>query len=102
MILEKEVSVELFNSDQSNTWNYTVRLTYFTRLPVLTIDTDGVPVDSREIYNDGAINVFGGLDFEHIETSSVRIRGRGNSTGFFIPKNHIKSDLKQRLIFLDF
>lgn len=96
----KEVNVELFNSDQSNSWNYTVRLTYFTGLPILTIDTDGIPVDSREIYTDGTINVFGGLNFEHIETSSVRIRGRGNSTWFLHPKKpyQIKFETKTNIL----
>ena len=94
----KEVNVELFNSDQSNSWNYTIRLTYFTGLPILTIDTDGVPVDSREIYTDGTINVFGGLNFEHIETSSVRIRGRGNSTWFLHPKKPYQIKFETKVI----
>ena len=95
----QEVDVEISNPDQSNSWNYTVRLTYFTGLPIVYIDTDNVPVDTREVYVDGSLELFGGLNFNHIDGSSIRIRGRGNST-WFNPKKpfQIRFDTKTSVL----
>ena len=46
----KEVNVDIFNSNQTDYWSYKIRLTYFTGLPIISIDTDNMPVDSRDFY----------------------------------------------------
>ncbi len=59
---------------------YTVSLINFTGLPVIRINTvANAPVNSKENYVNARIRVDGAGKFEDIDTS-VRIRGRGNST----------------------
>ena len=96
----KEVELEVFNSDQSNSWNYTIRLTYFTGLPILNINTDNIPVDSRDMYVNGTLDLFGGLNYDDIDNSAIQIRGRGNSTWFLHPKKpfQIKFESKTNIL----
>ena len=95
----KEVNVDIFNSDQTDYWRYKIRLTYFTGLPIISIDTDNIPVDSRDFYVSGELDLFGGLIFDDIDMTSILIRGRGNST-WFNPKRpyQIKFDTKTSVL----
>ena len=95
----KEVNVDIFNSNQTDYWSYKIRLTYFTGLPIISIDTDNIPVDSRDFYVSGELDLFGGLIFDDIDMTSILIRGRGNST-WFNPKRpyQIKFDTKTSIL----
>ena len=95
----KEVNVDIFNSNQTDYWSYKIRLTYFTGLPIISIDTDNIPVDSRDFYVSGELDLFGGLIFDDIDMTSILIRGRGNST-WFNPKRpyQIKFDNKTSIL----
>jgi hypothetical protein len=95
----KEVNVDIFNSDQTDYWRYKIRLTYFTGLPIISIDTDNIPVDSRDFYVSGELDLFGGLIFDDIDMTSILIRGRGNTTWFY-PKRpyQIKFDTKTSIL----
>lgn len=95
----KEVDLDIFNASQSDYWSYKIRLTYFTGLPIISVHTDNIPVDSRDIYVDGEVDVFGGLMFDDIDLTSIRIRGRGNSTWFHSKKPYqIKFDTKTSVL----
>jgi len=65
---------------------YNVDVTYFTGLPIVYINTNGVPIDSKEDYRAGFASVYGGRNFNNIADSEIEIRGRGNSTWYFHPK----------------
>lgn len=66
--------------------NYIVDLTYFTGLPIIYLDTDGVPIDSKEDYREGFASIYGGQNFSKLSDTEMKIRGRGNSTWYFHPK----------------
>ena len=66
--------------------DYDVKITYFTGLPIVYIDTDGVAIDSKEEYREGFAINYGGLNFDDLQESEMKIRGRGNSTWYFHPK----------------
>ena len=53
-----------------------------TGLPSVFIRTNGVPIDSRDVYVTGDITIMGGsTDYAAaLPTSSMKIKGRGNST----------------------
>lgn len=76
----KEVALKVNSADQSSSGEYKVRLSYYTGIPILNINTAGVPIDSKEEYVVGFITLYGGLDFEDIEQTGMKIKGRGNST----------------------
>jgi len=67
--------------------DYDVRLTYFTGLPIFYIDTNGIPIDTKDDYIEGGnASFFGGLDYNDGLISDMKIRGRGHSTWFLHPK----------------
>lgn len=76
----KEVSVVVSNLDQSVNTTYKIRLTFFTNLPILYVNTENAPIISKDEYVMGTSMIYGGLNFQDTETSSMKIRGRGNST----------------------
>lgn len=76
----KEVSLKVSNATGSASSEYTIRLTYFTGIPVVRINTSGVPIDSKEDYVPGEVEVYGGLNLNDLTTSTMKIKGRGNST----------------------
>lgn len=76
----KEVIISAINTDESITTNYKIRLTYFTGLPILYINTDNSPIVSKTDYVLGFSKIYGGLNFDDLELASMKIRGRGNST----------------------
>ena len=65
---------------------YDLLATYFTGLPIVHINTNGVAIDSKEEYREGNVSVYGGHDFSDINITDMNIRGRGNSTWFIHPK----------------
>lgn len=80
---------------------YTVRLVCFTGLPVVYIDTNGVPVDSKEVYVSATIRIVdnNGRRPSSIFEQAVQVKGRGNST-WGMPKKpyRLKFDKKQSLL----
>ena len=66
--------------------NYNVKVSYFTGLPIFNIDTNGLPIDSKEEYREGFVTTFGGLNFDDLQSTEMKIKGRGNSTWFIHPK----------------
>lgn len=66
--------------------NYDVKVSYYTGLPIVYIDTNGIAIDSKEEYRDGYATNFGGLNFDDLDETEMEIRGRGNSTWYFHPK----------------
>jgi len=68
------------------TQDYKVNASYFTGLPIIYLNTNGASIDSKEDYIVGTTAVYGGLTFNDISASAMKIRGRGNSTWFLHPK----------------
>jgi len=81
--------------------SFTVNVVSFTGLPVVYIDTKGVPIDSKEVYVDATIRVIdnNGKRKSSILESAVTIKGRGNST-WIMPKKpyRLKFDKKTSLL----
>ncbi|MBL7472932.1 CotH kinase family protein [Robertkochia sediminum] len=59
---------------------YDIRLRYDNGIPVVYVDTNDLPIDSKEDYVVGNIAVYGQLDYPHMEETLMKIKGRGNST----------------------
>lgn len=80
--------------------SYEVRAKYFTGLPIFYIDTNGIPIDTKEDYILGSASVFGGLDYNDNTSSAMGIRGRGHSTWFVHPKKpyQLKFDEKTEVL----
>lgn len=76
---------------------YEVDVTYFTGLPIVYINTvSNVPIDSKDIEVNGFFNVNGGRNFSVIESSTMEIRGRGNSTWWLHPKKPYQMKLTDK------
>lgn len=80
---------------------YRVSLVSFTGLPVVYIDTGGIPVVSKEEYVAASLKVVdnNGLRPSGVFRGDVNIKGRGNST-WGMPKKpyRLKFDKKQSLL----
>jgi hypothetical protein len=77
---------------------YTVRVSSFTGLPIVFINTNGnAPIDSKDNYVDGTIRVV--ENFVTTTSGEMKIKGRGNST-WGLPKKpyKIKFDKKTSLL----
>jgi len=60
---------------------YEVDITYFTGLPIIYLETtNGEAIDSKEDYFTGSASMYGGRYFSDLSSSTMKIRGRGNST----------------------
>lgn len=82
----KVVTYTVFNTEGASPRNYYIDLSYFTGLPVISIQTNGVPIDSKENYVAGTVHIQGSRAFENLEEQPMHIRGRGNSTWYGPPK----------------
>ena len=49
-------------------------------IPIIWIDTQSVPIDSKEDYVDATIVIEGGDPNHNLAETTTRIKGRGNST----------------------
>lgn len=86
-------------SKNGKSYKYTVDLTNFTGLPVVVIDTKGIPITSKEDYIAGDIFIDGMGQYPNFEQSTMQIRGRGNSTWGWPKKPYaIKLDSKQSVL----
>ena len=80
---------------------YTVNLTKFTGLPIINIQTDGnLPIESKDDYVTGTVTIDGGRGFKDLESTVMKIRGRGNST-WMHPKKPYQMKLDSKEKFLD-
>jgi len=81
--------------------NYTLDLTRFTGLPVIYLRTDGnLPIESRDEYIYGDVEVDGGRNFNDFPDSGMKIRGRGHSTWGVHPKKPYQMKLSDKAEFL--
>jgi len=81
--------------------NYEVDVTRFTGLPIIYLSTDNnAPIDSKEDYVEGDVFIDGGRNFDDLENSSMKIRGRGNSTWYVHPKKPYQLKLSDESEFL--
>jgi CotH kinase protein len=81
--------------------NYNVDLTYFTGLPIVYIDTNDIPIDSKEDYREGFASVYGSRNYSHLVDSEMKVRGRGNSTWFIHPKKPFQLKFGDKTEMLD-
>ena len=66
---------------------YEVDMTYFTGLPIIYLETsNGEEIDSKEDYFTGSVSMEGGRYFTDLTSTTMKIRGRGNSTWGIHPK----------------
>jgi hypothetical protein len=80
---------------------FTVDLTKFTGLPIVSIQTDGnLPIESKDDYITGTVTIDGGRGFNDLDSTIMEIRGRGNST-WGNPKKPYQMKLDSKEEFLD-
>ncbi len=80
---------------------YTVRLTNFTGLPIMWIETPGKqPITSKEEWLEGStVTIDGAGRFDDMESTPMSIRGRGNTTWSWPKKPYnIKLDSKASML----
>ena len=80
---------------------YEVDITYFTGLPIIYVDTNNIPIDSKEDYREGFTSVYGARDYSYLSDSEMKIRGRGNSTWYFHPKKAFQLKFGDKTEMLD-
>lgn len=75
-----DVRYTVYTGERKN--EYTVRITNFTGLPVMWIETPGnQPITSKEDWLKGStLSIDGAGSFDDLPTATMSIRGRGNST----------------------
>jgi hypothetical protein len=54
--------------------------TNFTGLPIVYVNTSGIPIDSKEDYVEGSVHISGEGVFSDLSETDMKIKGRGNST----------------------
>lgn len=80
--------------------NYTIILTQFTSLPIVSIKTDNsLPVDSKDTYRDASMTIIPNGFPDAAFSGKLRIKGRGNST-WVMPKKpyRLKLDSKASIM----
>ena len=82
-----DIVIYTLKSDDDREKTYEIDVTYFTGLPVFYIETDaGLPIDSTDDYREGSASIIGGRNYDDLEETGMKIRGRGHSTWYFHPK----------------
>ncbi len=94
------VTYTVMNSDGVS-MDFDVDVTHFTGLPMIHLSTDNaVPIDSKDDYVTGQVEVDGGREFANLASSQMKIRGRGNSTWGIHPKKPYQMKLEEKATFL--
>ncbi len=76
----QEILTYTIAAADGTTATYEAEIIRFTGLPLVFITTDNEePIDSKEEYRKGNIQIIGGSGFENLDVE-MKIRGRGNST----------------------
>ncbi|WP_019027370.1 CotH kinase family protein [Colwellia piezophila] len=79
---------------------YQINLIQFTGLPIIYITTEQwAEIDSKDDYVNGTVSVQGGREFTDLTETSMKIRGRGNST-WDHPKKPYQMKLSDKAEFL--
>ena len=98
----KETVVRIIGDNNGNSKEYKIRLTYHTGLPIVYINTNDFDVMSKEDYMEAEISIYGGLNYDDVEDTTIQIRGRGNTTwveGNVLKKPYqIKFEDKQEIL----
>jgi spore coat protein CotH len=87
-------------TSEGTTQNYSVNITYFTGLPIIYLDTNGVPIDSKEEYREGNVSIQGNNNYDHVYGTEMKIKGRGNSTWYFHEKKPFQLKFGEETSFL--
>jgi spore coat protein CotH len=66
--------------------NFDVDVTYFTGLPIVYLNTNGVAITSKDYEIPGKISINGLRNPNSLAETAMAIRGRGNSTWWIHPK----------------
>lgn len=87
----------IYNYNLTKKINLDIISKTFSDLPVIILDTDGVPITSKEDYVDGSFELYNAGEYNK-ELLDLEIRGRGNST-WEQPKKplRLKFDKKQSM-----
>lgn len=90
---------EVISADGQTTHSYSISITSFTGLPIVSISTNKVPIDSKETWVPATISITNSQYSEDFE-ATLSIRGRGNSTWTNAPKKPyaLKLDSKASLL----
>ena len=95
----EQVAIKIENADGA-TKSYIIDVTKFTGLPIIYLQTDSfLPIESKDDYILGDAWIDGGRGFDDFDESSMKIRGRGNSTWEF-PKKPFQMKLDDKGEFL--
>ncbi len=89
------------NSSIGKLGRYEVDMTYFTGLPIIYLKTtNGEEIDSKEDYFEGYISMEASRYFTDLSLTTMKIRGRGNSTWGIHPKKpyQLKFDNKTEVL----
>lgn len=95
----KQVIYTVKGSD-AKTQTYSIDLDKFTGLPIVYLNTNGQPIDSKDDYRTGSIIIDGNYDFANLTSSAMKIRGRGNSTWGIHPKKPYQMNFSDKTEFL--
>ncbi len=88
-------------TDDGQSESYDIDLTKFTGLPIIYLSTDdNAPIDSKEDYVHGDVEIDGGRYFDNQASLEMKIRGRGNSTWYTHPKKPFQMKLADESEFL--
>ncbi len=84
------------------TEDYIVDLAKFTGLPIIYLKTDnGLAIDSKEEYRTGFVTIDGGRNYTNLVETSMKIKGRGNSTWYVDPKKPFQLKFSNKVQMLD-
>ncbi|MCJ8320191.1 MAG: CotH kinase family protein [Colwellia sp.] len=76
----QKVTYQVATSD-GQVAEYQIDLIQSTGLPIIYVDTENsAEIDSKDDYVNGTVSIQGGLEFTDLADTSMKIRGRGNST----------------------
>lgn len=88
------------NGSKSQTETYVVDLDKFTGLPIVYLNTNGQPINSKDDYRTGNIIIDGNYDYVNLSSTAMKIRGRGNSTWGIHPKKPYQMNFDNKTEFL--
>lgn len=84
---------------KGNIRTYKVMIKVFTGLPIINITTSA-PVTSKDNYVTGTVAINGNTEYENLPLSTMKMKGRGNSSWTLFPKKpyRIKLDAKAAVL----
>jgi len=83
----------VITAENSSVKTYVIAIA--TEIPVLKINTNNIPVDSKEVYVDGTLEITGNVPATFSYNGKIRIRGRGNAS-WDMPKKPYKLKLDKK------